>query len=357
MNKKNNIICIVLIIIILAGFSVFKHYDSQKMAMESEEIRTLRTQYLQDAKAEEEEKIEKEKHYAAIREDIPGIVCWGDDITYGKGGINKSYPYVLENLLNDNDYKIPVYNNGVSGEDSLTVLGRVGAIPYQTSAFKIRNSPALIEIDVTSSHDNEKVNPLLRKRNPGVNPCTIAGVEGTLYGYILPAKLSEVNKFFFVRDNTGDVVDVPEGTEIITSGSKYKDYINILAVGDNGGYIDDYDLLKQNQQFVKFLKGSKNAESYLILGRYKGNAEDNELIEKLMEDSFGNNYINIREYFSTNALKDMNLNPTEEDKKAMEVGSVPPSFLNDEGNFNDTAYDALGKLVYNRLVNLNFVKK
>lgn len=357
MNRKANIIYIVFILLIIVAFVGFNLYESKQDEINSVQMAEMRSEYIQASKIEEEERAAKEAYYESILKDIPGIVCWGDDMTYGRGGINKSYPFVLEELLNKNNYRIPVYNNGVSDEDSLTVLGRQGAIPYCVDSFNLKNSPDLIEVKVTSSYNGAEVNPLLGKRNPGVNPCTIDGIEGTLYGYVLPANRSKVDKFYFMRDDTGNTADIAKNTHIITSGNDYKDYINILAIGENGGYADNKELIDQHKKFVEFLKGSKNENSYLILGMTKGNREDNKEIDEMMAEEFGEHYVNVREYLSTNALDDLNLTASDEDKKAMAEGKVPPCLWYDEDNLNDNAYEAIGNLVYNKLVEYNYVKK
>lgn len=357
MKKRGNVICIILVVIILIIFGVFKYYNDAENRESEAKFDIMRQQYAAEIKAEEQEKAEKEAHYQAIREDIPGIVCWGDDIVYGKGGIEKSFPFVLENLLEENEYQLPVYNMGVSGEDTLTVLGRQGAIPYIVDEFTIEDNGDITEISVSSSYRGEEVNPLLRKKNPGINPCSINGIEGTLYGFVLPAKLDKVHSFFFARSESGEKIDIPKGTEIVTSGNDYKDYVNILAIGENGGWNNNASLVDQNQRFVDFLAGSKNENSYLILGMTKGNADENEEIEAMMNKQFGEHYINIREYLSTNAMNDLGLEPTENDKEMMAEGRVPESLMFDENNLNDDAYEAIGRVVYNKLVEYNYIKK
>lgn len=357
MKKKGNVICIILVVVVLGLFGIFKYFDNTASEKNEAKLEMLRHQYAANLRAEEEEKAAKEAHYQAIREDIPGIVCWGDDMVYGKGGVDKSFPFVLENLLEENEYMLPVFNMGVSGEDSLTVLGRQGAIPYIVDEFTMSDNSEITEVSVHSSYRGEEVNPLLRKKNPGVNPCSINGVEGTLYGLVLPAKLDKVNTFYFSRSNNGEKAVIPKGTEILTSGNEYKDYINILAVGESGGWENSYSLVDQNKRFVESLKDSKNENSYLILGMSKGNAAENETLEAMMSKEFGEHYINIREYLSTDAMKDLELEPTEKDKEMMAEGKVPESLMFDENNLNDNAYDAIGRLVYNKLVEYNYIKK
>ncbi len=357
MKKKGNAICIILVFVILILFGAFKYYENSVSEENKAELDMLRHQYAEEIKAEEQARAEKEAHYQAIREDIPGIVCWGDDMVYGKGGIEKSFPYVLENLLEDNEYQLPVFNMGVSGESTLTVLGRQGAIPYIVDEFTIENNGNLSDVSVVSSYKGEEVNPLLRKKNPGINPCSINGVEGTLYGLVLSADLDKIDTFYFAGSGNSEKIYVPKGTEIVTSGNDYKDYINILAIGENGGWSDNLSLVEQNQRFVDFLKGSKNENSYLILGMSKGSKDENAEIEAMMQSQFKEHYINIREYLSTDAMTDLGLEPTEKDKEMMAEGRVPESLMFDENNLNDNAYDAVGKLIYNKLVEYNYIKK
>lgn len=358
MSKKGNIICVILIVIVATAFGVFKHFDNQKSQIAAQNFEQMRQEYLQQVKIEQQEKEEQQAKYDAIREDIPGIVCWGDDMTYGKGGIEKCYPRVLEYLLTDNEYQLPVLNNGVTGEDSLTVFGRMGAIPYVVeNGFSLKSAQDLVEVDVVSSFNGESVKPLLRKRNPGVNPCSINGIKGTLFGYVNSADLSKIDSFYFYRDNSGDSVHIDDGAEVVTDGNNYKDYINIVSVGENGGWKDNDELVEQYNRFVEYLKGTKNENSYLILGMTKGDKQSNTDLENMMSEQFGTHYINTREYLSTTAVSDLDIDVSDEDKKAMDKGEVPPCLKDSEGNLNDKAYEAIGRLVYNKLVEYNYIKK
>lgn len=358
MGRKANIICIILTIIIAIGFGYYKHYSDIKNAEAESQLAEIRKQYEAEKEAEANELAEKEARFENIREDIPGIVCWGDDMTYGRGGVETSYPHILEDLLTENGYSIPVYNFGISGEDSLTVFGRMGAIPFVVDEFKLDENATLYEVKVTSSYNNKEVNPLMQKRNPGVNPSSIMGIDGTLYGWVEPADLSKLGAFFFGRTYTGDAVVVPKGTEIVTNGTTYKDYIHIVAVGENGGWDENiYNLVEQHRLFVEYLEGSKNADSYIILGMIKGNADENHETELLMSENFGEHYVNLREYLAGDAMNDLGLVPTDRDREMMAEGIVPESLMADENNLNDDGYKAVGQLVYDRLTELGYVRK
>lgn len=63
---------------------------------------------------------------AQVLSDRPKIIAFGDSLTAGFGLTEKeSYPYLLQEKLNADDYKYEVVNAGVSGETSLGGLERI----------------------------------------------------------------------------------------------------------------------------------------------------------------------------------------------------------------------------------------
>lgn len=59
------------------------------------------------------------------RELIPGIVCFGDSLTFGSGGDGVSYPSVLEENLERDRIYIPVSNLGIGGENTVDEYGSI----------------------------------------------------------------------------------------------------------------------------------------------------------------------------------------------------------------------------------------
>ena len=78
--------------------------------------------------------IDKKNTFEKQQESIPGIVCIGDSLTAGTEG---GYPKFLSDALIYNGVRVPVYNIGVGGENTLTIAGRMGAIPFTVYAFTI----------------------------------------------------------------------------------------------------------------------------------------------------------------------------------------------------------------------------
>ena len=74
----------------------------------------------------------------AVQQSIPGIVCWGDSLTFGYGGNGESYPATLQRLINENLIDgIPVVNNGVPVEPSHTIMARAGVWEMYAKEFII----------------------------------------------------------------------------------------------------------------------------------------------------------------------------------------------------------------------------
>ena len=140
---------------------------------------------------------------SAVNTYMPGIICWGDSLTTGAGGDGVTYPQVLEELIKENiiasldlskivnpSYRylaasaqleslteIPVVNMGVGGENTDTILGRNGAVPFVVSeSFTISEDDTKTEIHFTSQN-GDKVAPL-RQGDRGMESVIINGVKG-----------------------------------------------------------------------------------------------------------------------------------------------------------------------------------
>ncbi len=354
MKSSSKAVCICVIISAIALFGAFYAYNSKEEARK-EEVITERINDYNAKKAESEaEAARKEKRKAEVTAVIPGIACWGDDSTYGLGGINNSYPSVLANLMEENNYLIPVENLGAYGENTITVLGRANAVPFVVKEEK--EITGVMEQDdiVITSLNGEKVDPLLHEKNPAVNPVTINDVKGTLYGAVKSEDIENVAQFFFVPDEENTTMTIPAGTPIVTQGEDYKDYISILAIGDNGGWNDDpRTLVDQQLAFVN--SRGKNKDKYIVIGLMKGDNTTNAAADKLMEETFGDRFLNIREYMCTEAVKDMDL--SDEDKAAVKRGEIPPCFSYLNRGFNDNAYAIMGKLIFEKLESLGYIIK
>ncbi|MBO6118023.1 MAG: SGNH/GDSL hydrolase family protein [Bacteroidales bacterium] len=316
------------------------------------------------------------------------VVCWGDSLTaphdgnslkskisYFLHGGEFCYPYKLQKMLSK-DYN--VINAGVGGENTLTIMARQGAYPMKLAhdviilpkdkrKYKMfignNDIPAFI-----SSYNNSVVQPLLQrgykkeKSSAFINECYINNIPYTLssescYWRINGEYQFEYN-YYINRLNDNNNTDTLKAGSVITTyamNNLKNTYCNIFFIGQNGGFSDVADLLKQLQAMVAYSKCDK----YIIISFHAVN-KVLPTVDRLkdMEDSlssvFGKHYLNLRLYMVNNGLNDAGITPTQTDKDSVNHGQVPPSLLADKVHFNKKGYELIAKQVYNKFKELKY---
>jgi len=279
---------------------------------------------------------------------IPGIVCWGDSLTYGTGGDGVSYPSVMEACLHEERMYIPVVNMGIGGENTVTIAGRAGAIPFKVKEFTIPSESVPVEISFVQE-DGKPIRPLIES-DAGINPCMINGVSGRLTG---EKKEDGGAAYFFTRSDPGESVYVQEGTEVETwAASQFSDYIYVVFMGENHGWNSIQDLAEQQQAILSMQNGQKG--KYIVVGLPTGMREERQELEEYLQEVYGDRFLNIREYLSTKGIYDAGLKPSKEDLYRMEKGMIPRALLSDEVHFNAEGYRLIGKYMYDRMRELGY---
>lgn len=313
---------------------------------------------------------------------LPGVVCWGDSLTYGAcESCMQPHPYAtrLKTLLSQNLFSQycgttrifcpPVINMGVGGETTATILGRNGAFPYVLSKdLVIPQYVSSVPIEFVSSN-GKKVAPLLQDGSGerGLNPVEIAGVKGIISTgafWIDPNP-----KYSFRRLTEGEETVAVKGTPIIASGhSACLDYVSVFFMGQNGGWEDENGVQNPKilvSQIQKAIARQKlNKDRFVVVGLHTESRDCRKELEKEMSSAFGEKYINLREYFSSESgvFKDYGLTPNEEDLALMKEGKTPYRFLKmtvdgpeaDSTHFLAFAYDIIGDLIYKRMEKLGY---
>lgn len=279
---------------------------------------------------------------------IPGIVCWGDSLTFGSGGAGVSYPFVLEERLNKDRFYINVINMGIGGENTVTIAGRAGAIPFRLKEFTIPAESTPVEI-FFQEDEGKSIRPF-EQGDSGINPCIISGVSGRLSGERSDDGLTH---YFFTRSEPGEEVYIQEGTEVETwAASQFSDYIYVVFMGENHGWNNIQDLIEQQQAILSMQK--KYADYYIVVGLPTGTKEARQELEEALYETYGDKFLNIREYLSTQGIYDAGLKPSEEDLSRMEEGMIPTSLLADHIHFNAAGYRLIGNLMYERMNELGY---
>ena len=384
-NLVVGVILVAVIVGLAVGYLTVTRQIKEEDALLSD-IHSNQRQELSDARQENKDRINLvyQEHQDILAQYLPGIVCWGDSLTTGSSG-NVSYPHTLQkyldvylcgiydlrysldtveglSMLDWDDYKIsiPVVNMGAGRENTATILGRSGVIPYVVSEdFVIPAGVESVPMAI-ASEDGKPVTPLIAG-DGGVNPVTIAGVQGTL---TRNASAQQRNQYIyqFARLEAGMEVSVEKGTKITTSVTDaYKDYVHIIWLGtyentsNPDKLVNDTKLLLQRQ--------SINTDRYLVIGpcTYNGTwaAATPHVMDSndsAMLQAFGDQYINLRKYLMEDGLRDAKLTATTQDKHSISNGNVPNSFRSNANgaDLNGVAYELLGKLVYDRMDRLGY---
>lgn len=285
------------------------------------------------------------------------IACIGDSLTKGWGGDAPSdvfgnspvnYPDLLQNLIGN---QFIVKNFGIAGEDSHAIFARQGSEPIVVKDVTIPSTTDAVELGskespLTTVLGNQ-LKTLMLTGDYGVNPCSIAGVDGLL-SY-------NNQKYTFTRLQGGSAVSITRETPLITNmGANYiRNEIPIIWAGTNGTYSSNADLINQIQLAIDHAQCN---DKFMVLGL----AYDGEYILKNLESdmvaAFGDKFINVRDYLSKNGLSDAGLSATDDDITAMSKGKVPPSLMNDTVHFNGYGYIVLANLVYNKGKELGYWK-
>lgn len=298
---------------------------------------------------------------------VKGIVCFGDSLTAGTGGYGINYPQVLsdyinEEIMSETETYENVVNMGFSGEDAVTIPVRAGSIRMLiTKDFTIPADNSRVEIEFKTASE-KKIIPL--------HSCKVKinGIPGTINSDNATKAHMEKNIYYFKRnvncssyeESDKTEVAVEAGTQVIfDSADNYKKYIPVIFMGQNGGFNSPQELIAMQRSIIDYYDCN---DKFIIVGLHTGTKFERSSLEAAMVEEYGDHYINLREYMSTDALYSTSITPTAEDLNAMLEGRTPPSLLFDSVHFKEIGYEIIGKLIYDRMKKLGyfdeyFVKK
>lgn len=309
---------------------------------------------------------------------IPGIVCWGDSLTAGAGGDGTTYPNVLKAQIEDEvlslydlsefvdedligfvdvDYplSVDVVNMGVGGENVSTIVARNGAIPFALAEDIVIPASTRESVEISFANaEGEMCSPLRQGSSDMINPVVIDGIEGTVE-IEQDSYTSSDYHYYFRRSERGDERSVNNGSVIKTShNDQHLDNYIVIFMGQNNGINYDPNELLRNQQAMINHQDEVNRDKFIIVGLHSGTEAQRRNLEEVMQNAWGDKYINLREYLATDGLNDAGLSPTEEDLAAIAEGSTPPSLLSDTVHFNSTGYELVGRKIFERMNELGY---
>lgn len=258
MKRKGvwNALFVVLCIVLVVALGGMLSWGIKKDSKERERLEKLATESVKTNKgtsgtskkeekekeAEEQEKPEKtpKQPEKAPEEKTEGVVCWGDDLINGEDSATYSYKVVLQNLLTEKGYNLPVQDKTLQGAGTMSVMTMAGVPENEVQAFIDAHKAAA---------------------NGGELPITETGI----------------------RDLTPEQL---ERTDF--------NCIPIISMGYYGGWNHDPQELIQQQENI--LKTFPNQEQFIIIGvRPFDDSVSSATLDTAMREKWGEHYISASE--------------------------------------------------------------
>ncbi len=127
-------------------------------------------------------------------------------------------------------------------------------------------------------------------------------------------------------------------------------YLPVIFIESDSGLAGDTEAMLAEQK--KLIAGR---ERYIVLGVPSGTRDEMKPLEDAMAAEYGDSFINLREYLSTDGMASLGLTIAPEDEAAMDEGRVPPGLLQDDGiTLNETGYKLAAFLTYSRMDDLGY---
>jgi hypothetical protein len=146
--------------------------------------------------------------------------------------------------------------------------------------------------------------------------------------------------------------------EVVTRAMQLRgNDINVFFLGNDSIYDTPEKAAEVYKKMIDAIP-AKN-KKYLIVGPIKGKSQSITDTNKLFTETFGDNYLDLREYLTTQAAEDIDLTLTEADTELAKSNFVPSEFFEnsslDSNFFSDIGAEAVGNAVYQRLDDLGYL--
>lgn len=250
-ERKWNIVLILLCVtlcVVLAGMFVWNKKSEAKESKRLQEIASgkIVSQDKNKGAAKAEETVPQEEEEPQQTQEIrkiEGIVCWGDDMINGEESATYSYKVVLQKLLQENGYNLPVQDKTLQGAGTMSMMTMAGVPKEKVDGFITRHVEAA---------------------QGGELPITETGIRD-----LTPEQLART-----------DLNCVP-----------------VISMGYYGGWSHDPAELAEQQQAILDTFPSK--EQFLIIGAIPiDGSVDAVTLDGVMKEKWGEHYISAAEISS-----------------------------------------------------------
>ena len=250
-EKKWNIIFLIFGIILMVLLVGMLYWSRETEAAESRRLQEIAKKTEDSDKTNAGTKVETEEKSEEVKEEpesVPeeeeknpeGIVCWGDDLINGEASAKYSYKVVLQKLLEENGYTLPVQDKTLQGAGTLSMMTMAGVPAEEVQQF-------------VTKHKEKAAGANLAVTETGIRDLTEEQTERT------------------------DINCIP-----------------VICMGYYGGWSHDPEELTQQQQ--KILDTFPNKEKFIIVGtRPMDGSVDAATLDAALKAKWGKNYISAAE--------------------------------------------------------------
>ena len=326
---------------------------------------------------------------------ISDMVAWGDSITAGAGSSNitsatehgidlealgstasgGNYVSVLKNLITSRLYgDIAVDGCGVGGEATSTIAARADTKTYYLyfdGAVTIGTGAVTVPLAHYAS--GGRVGILRQGGTDHVNPVTVKGFDAAGNEISVVGDLSisltddapagtnksicdaKYLKYTFTRTDGGtNTLNFVSGARVITKSSYvYDGRTCIIFMGENGGFSDLDELIKQQEEI---LEACGNPKYFLIISSTSGSNESRKDIREALSARWGANYINMGDELNSSRASYELAGYSNEAINAIQAnidaGTVTSLLIQDSCHPNAVGYAVVGNVIFERLFEL-----
>ena len=282
------------------------------------------------------------------------IICWGDSITESMAMVDP-YRYPAQ-LQGDIGSQFKVINAGVSGENSNEITSRANLLDIGLTS-SITFPKGVNSVELTREFASVKGGEVLQYKGFGRELAMTDLIIGGK-NYKMSFKKGEhwdQGIYTLTRTDASQTLILPKGTTVKYDYSdKFESiYCNVILMGANDGNVPVPELIERYRRL-----GSSSKKNIYIIPHYYGDADGS--ITKLFKDAFGDQALDLRDYFVNHAHEDYDVEKTALDKFCIRKNQVPVTFCyqnkRDECHLSSIGYKVMADQVYKLGVKLGYWK-
>ena len=283
------------------------------------------------------------------------IICWGDSITESMAMVD-AYRYPAQ-LQGDIGSQFKVINAGVSGETSNEITSRANLVDIELTN-SITFPKGVDSVELTREFVSVKGGEVLQYKGFGRELAMTDLIIGGK-NYKMSFKNGEhwdQGIYTLTRTDASQTLILPKGTTVKYDYSdKFESiYCNVILMGANDKKVSIPELIERYRR----LGSSSKKNIYIIPYYYKDDADGS--ITKQFKDAFGDQALDLRDYFVNHAHEDYDVEKTDLDKFCIRKNQVPVTFCyqnkRDECHLSSIGYKVMADQVYKLGVKLGYWK-